>query len=140
MFARLAILGHEAAHRLLFRSRSANDLVGRWLLDYPAFVPFDVYRRSHFAHHREEFGPGEPDIPLYAGYPIPASSWRRKLLARPVASPAGRTWCRWPGAGLDPPDPSRRGSSASQVLLWAGHLGAHRALVALPGGLAGCRG
>lgn len=80
VFARLAILGHEAAHRLLFRDRRANDLVGRWLLAYPAFVPFDLYRRSHFAHHRDEFGPGEPDIPLYAGYPIPASSWRRKLL------------------------------------------------------------
>ncbi|HEX2578716.1 MAG TPA: fatty acid desaturase [Aquihabitans sp.] len=80
MFARLAILGHEAAHRLLFRNRAANDLVGRWLLDYPAFVPFDVYRRVHFAHHKDEFGPNEPDLPLYAGYPAPAASWRRKLL------------------------------------------------------------
>ncbi len=80
MFARLAILGHEAAHRLLFRNRMANDVAGRWLLDYPAFVPFDIYRRSHFAHHKDEFGPGEPDIPLYAGYPAPAASWRRKLV------------------------------------------------------------
>jgi len=79
MFARLAILGHEAAHRLLFRNRTANDLVGRWLLDYPAFVPFDVYRRVHFAHHKDEFGPNEPDIPLYAGYPVARASWRRKL-------------------------------------------------------------
>ncbi|CAN5656203.1 N/A [soil metagenome] len=79
MFARLAILGHEAAHRLLFRNRRANDLVGRWVLDHPAFVPFDIYRRSHFAHHKDEFGPGEPDIPLYAGYPQARASWRRKL-------------------------------------------------------------
>lgn len=79
VFARLAILGHEAAHRLLFRHRRANDLVGRWLLGYPAFVPFSLYRRSHFAHHKEEFGPTEPDVPLYADYPIPRSSWRRKL-------------------------------------------------------------
>ena len=79
MFARLAILGHEAAHRLLFRNRTANDLVGRWLLDYPAFVPFDVYRRVHFAHHKDAFGPNEPDIPLYAGYPVTRASWRRKL-------------------------------------------------------------
>jgi fatty acid desaturase len=79
VFARLAILGHEAAHRLLFRNRRANDLVGRWLLDHPAFVPFDIYRRVHFAHHKDEFGPHEPDIPLYSGYPIPAASWRRKL-------------------------------------------------------------
>ena len=80
MFARLAILGHEAAHRLLFRNRTANDLVGRWLLDSPAFVPFDVYRRVHFAHHKDEFGPNEPDLALYRGYPIPAASWRRKLV------------------------------------------------------------
>lgn len=80
MFARLAILGHEAAHRLLFRDRRANDLVGRWLLDYPAFVPFDVYRRSHFAHHREEFGDQEPDLAYYSGYPMPAASFRRKLV------------------------------------------------------------
>ncbi|CAN5872081.1 fatty acid desaturase family protein [soil metagenome] len=80
MFARLAILGHEAAHRLLFRDRRANDLVGRWLLDYPAFVPFDVYRRAHFAHHKDEFGPNEPDLALYADYPVPVASWRRKLV------------------------------------------------------------
>ncbi|NLD77844.1 MAG: hypothetical protein GX643_14385 [Acidimicrobiales bacterium] len=86
MFARLAILGHEAAHRLLFRNRKANDFVGRWLLDHPAFVPFDIYRRSHFAHHKDEFGPGEPDIPLYAGYPVPAGSWRRKLLRDAVGN------------------------------------------------------
>lgn len=79
VFARLAILGHEAAHRLLFRNRRANDLTGRWLLDYPAFVPFDVYRRVHFAHHKDEFGPTEPDLALYAGYPVTRASWRRKL-------------------------------------------------------------
>ena len=77
--ARFAILAHEAAHKLLFTGKRANDLVGRWLLAYPAFVPFDAYRRSHFAHHREEFGPDEPDMNLYAGYPITRASFRRKL-------------------------------------------------------------
>ena len=78
-FARLAILGHEAAHKLLFTDKRFNDWVGRWLLAYPAFVPFEAYRRSHFAHHKEEFGPNEPDIPLYRGYPITTASMRRKL-------------------------------------------------------------
>ncbi len=77
--ARLAILGHEAAHKLLFTNKRANDVVGRWLLSSPAFVPFEVYRRSHFAHHKEEFGPTEPDMNLYVGYPISAASFRRKL-------------------------------------------------------------
>jgi len=78
-FARFAILGHEAAHRLLFSNRRANDLIGAWLVAYPAFVPIDAYRRGHMAHHKEEFGPNEPDLMLYAGYPIAAESWRRKL-------------------------------------------------------------
>jgi fatty acid desaturase len=77
--ARFAILMHESAHRLLFANRKLNDAVGKWLIAYPAFVPIDLYRRGHMAHHREEFGPNEPDIPLYRGYPITQHSFRRKL-------------------------------------------------------------
>ncbi len=77
--AQYASLMHEAAHRLLFRNKRANDFVGRWLIGYPAFTNTDAYRRVHMAHHREEFGPDEPDIPLYANYPISAASFRRKL-------------------------------------------------------------
>ena len=76
---RFAILAHEAAHRLLFSNRTVNDRVGAWLVAYPAFVPLDAYRRGHMAHHKEEFGPNEPDMGLYSGYPITADSWRRKL-------------------------------------------------------------
>jgi len=78
-FGLLSILGHEAAHRLLFSKKSINDVVGKWLLSYPAFVPFDAYRRVHFAHHKDEMGPNEPDLKLYAGYPISRDSMRRKL-------------------------------------------------------------
>src|SRR5262245_48572780 len=78
-FALYGILGHEAAHRLLFTKRWANDGIGRWGLAYPGFVPFDVYRRSHFAHHRDEHGPEEPDLAFYAGYPMGHASIRRKL-------------------------------------------------------------
>jgi fatty acid desaturase len=75
----LNILGHEAAHRLLFPNRRVNDFVGRWLLAYPTLQGFNAYRRVHFAHHRDELGPDEPDIGLYRGYPISADSWHRKL-------------------------------------------------------------
>jgi fatty acid desaturase len=78
-FSLLAILGHEAAHRLLFTNRKVNDWVGTWLLGAPGFVPLDAYRRGHMAHHKDEFGPNEPDMNLYVGYPITRSSWRRKL-------------------------------------------------------------
>jgi fatty acid desaturase len=77
--ALLNILGHEAAHRLLFPNRRANDFVGRWLLGYPTLLAFGAYRRVHFAHHRDEMGPDEPDLALYRGYPIPVDSWHRKL-------------------------------------------------------------
>ncbi len=75
----LNILGHEAAHRLLFTNRTANDLVGRWVLGYPTYQAMLAYRRAHFAHHRDEMGPEEPDLSLYSGYPVPPDSWRRKL-------------------------------------------------------------
>lgn len=79
-FAQFASLMHEAAHRLLFADKRTNDWVGRWLLGYPAFTSTDAYRRVHMAHHRDEFGPDEPDIALYAGYPIGRASMRRKLI------------------------------------------------------------
>jgi fatty acid desaturase len=78
-FAQFAILAHEAAHRLLFSNRTLNDFVGRWVLGAPAFVPLEAYRRGHIAHHRDEFGPDEPDMNLYRGYPITPASFGRKL-------------------------------------------------------------
>jgi fatty acid desaturase len=85
--AQFASLMHEAAHRLLFADRRINDWVGRWLLGYPSLTSTDAYRRVHMAHHRQEFGPDEPDIALYHGYPIPPASFRRKL----VRDATGRT-------------------------------------------------
>ena len=78
-FALYSILAHEAAHRLLFTSRRINDGVGRWALGYPAFVPMDIYRRLHFAHHKDELGPNEPDHGFYADYPVSRASFRRKM-------------------------------------------------------------
>jgi len=74
------VLGHEAVHRTLFSNRTLNDWIGRWLLSYPVFVAFELYRRGHIAHHRDEMGPDEPDLALYRGYPISRSSLRRKLV------------------------------------------------------------
>ncbi len=86
-FAQYLSLMHEAAHRLLFRNKRINDFVGRWLLGYPSLTNVDGYRRVHAAHHRQEFGPDEPDIALYVGYPIGPASFRRKL----VRDATGRT-------------------------------------------------
>ena len=78
--AQFASLMHEAAHRLLCSNKVVNDFFGRWIIGYPAWTNTDAYRRVHMAHHRQEFGPNEPDIPLYANYPVNPASFRRKLL------------------------------------------------------------
>lgn len=75
----LNVLGHEAAHRLLFRDRRMNDFVGRWLLSSLSLTPFESYRRAHLAHHRDPLGEDEPDLALYLGYPVPPSTLRRRL-------------------------------------------------------------
>ena len=77
--AQLLALMHESAHRLLFSNRLLNDFVGRWILGYPSFTNTDGYRRVHMAHHRQEFGPNEPDIALYANYPVTRASFWRKM-------------------------------------------------------------
>jgi fatty acid desaturase len=80
-FQRVLTLFHEAAHRLLFTNRRLNDLVGEQLIGWLAFGDgSNLYRKSHAQHHRDEFGPGEPDFALYARYPIERASLRRKLV------------------------------------------------------------
>jgi fatty acid desaturase len=93
-----------------------NDWVGRWLLGFPSFTPIDLYRRGHMAHHREEFGPDEPDIPLYRGYPISRDSLRRKL----VRDATGRTgWKLFQGLlrGVTSDDARVRSQARSIVAL-----------------------
>jgi fatty acid desaturase len=80
LYVRFAILMHEAAHKLLFTNKAVNDWVGTWLIAYPAFTPIGLYRRGHIAHHRQEFGPEEPDISFYGGYPCTRRDLRRRLV------------------------------------------------------------
>ena len=68
---RLFILHHEAAHRTLFSNRKINDLIG---INFIGLLTFGTgshgYRIGHMNHHRDEFGPKEPDFLLYSFYPI----------------------------------------------------------------------
>lgn len=107
--AQFASLMHEAAHRLLLGNKRANDFAGRWLIGYPAWTNTDAYRRVHMAHHRQEFGPNEPDIPLYANYPISPASFRRKL-ARDASGRTGIRLLREQLNGLRSPVPVVRRS------------------------------
>ncbi len=88
----LNIIAHEAAHRLLFTNRALNDGVGRWLMAYPTYQAMLAYRRVHFAHHRDEMGPDEPDLALYTGYPVPRDSWHRKLMRDAIGNSASKNF------------------------------------------------
>ena len=79
LYARFAILMHEAAHRLLFSDKRTNDWVGTWLIAYPTWTPIGLYRRGHFAHHKEEFWPREPDMAFYGGYRCDRRTLARRL-------------------------------------------------------------
>ena len=120
--AQFASLMHEAAHRLLFSDKRTNDVVGRWLLGFPGFTSTDAYRRVHMAHHRDEFGPDEPDIALYRGYPISPASLRRKLI-RDATGQTGYKLMRGLVANLKHPNPQSRRATRNilgvQVLLLA---------------------
>lgn len=49
---RLAGLGHEASHHVLFRDPWLNGLVADWLCMFPLFTTTDHYRSLHLGHHR----------------------------------------------------------------------------------------
>jgi len=120
MHARFAILMHEAAHRLLFTRRRVNDAVGTWLLAFPAMVPISLYRRSHFAHHRDEFGPDEPDMAFYRGYPCEPRDLRRRLVRDAVGVSGFKNFKAILVATTSPS--SRRVASSilvTQIALWA---------------------
>jgi fatty acid desaturase len=120
VYVRFAILMHEAAHKLLFTNKRVNDWVGTWLIAYPAWTPIGLYRRAHFAHHREEFGPEEPDMAFYGGYPCT----RRTLLRRLTRDAVGISgWKNFKalvrGVGYEPFRPTILSILAVQCALWA---------------------
>lgn len=112
--AQFLSLMHEAAHRLLFAHKATNDLVGNWLLGYPTLTSTQAYRRVHMAHHKREFGEREPDIPLYANYPVTRASLRRKL-TRDATGQTGYKLLRNQLRGIRSPDPRVRNTLLKMI-------------------------
>jgi fatty acid desaturase len=76
----LAILMHDAAHGLLFRTRRFNEFAGQWLCAYPVVTDLLLYRPYHLKHHRHTQQADDPDLVLSAPFPITSASLKRKLL------------------------------------------------------------
>ena len=75
----LAILMHDAAHRLLFDSPRLNDFVGKYLCGAPIGADIKLYRPYHLQHHRNTQTERDPDLELSAPFPISKASLRRKV-------------------------------------------------------------
>lgn len=76
----LAILMHDAAHRLLLPQSKLNDWVGQYLLGGPVGADLFLYRPYHLQHHRHTQQTQDPDLELSAPFPISRASLRRKVV------------------------------------------------------------
>ena len=76
----MAILMHDAAHGILFKTKALNECVGKYLLAAPYGGDLETYRKYHLQHHRFTQSEKDPDLPLSKKYPLTIASLRRKLL------------------------------------------------------------
>jgi fatty acid desaturase len=101
----LAILMHDAAHGLLFKTRRLNELAGQWLCAFPVGTDLHLYRPYHLKHHRHTQQADDPDLVLSAPFPISRASLKRKIW-RDITGNTGVTRRRqqimmtWGEAGL----------------------------------------
>ncbi|MGH7963514.1 MAG: fatty acid desaturase family protein [Candidatus Binatia bacterium] len=75
----MAILMHDAAHRVLLKHRFWNDWVGNWLCAYPVWNDLHPYRTYHLKHHTKTWTEEDPDLELATPFPISRASLRRKM-------------------------------------------------------------
>lgn len=62
----IAVIAHEAIHRVLFKSRFWNDLWGGLLSSLAGMLPFYANRQFHLLHHRYTHQLGlDPEEPLH---------------------------------------------------------------------------
>lgn len=76
LFMALAILIHEAAHKMFAKNRLVNEIAGN-LMGFPIFLPFNSYRNAHFVHHRILRDKGnDPE----AGFHLEKTTYERLLI------------------------------------------------------------
>jgi omega-6 fatty acid desaturase (delta-12 desaturase) len=87
---RLFMIQHDCGHGAFFRTRSANDWVGR-VIGVFTLTPYDYWRRTHAAHHSgsgnlNRRGMGDLDTLTVAEYlALPAwRRWRYRLYRNPL--------------------------------------------------------
>jgi len=92
----LFVVGHDAAHYLLYDNRRINDLVGRACATLQG-LSMCTYRVIHRLHHNNLYGELDPDTALHGGYPRGRSYLIKKLLKDLSGMTAWKTYAYFLG-------------------------------------------
>ena len=75
----MSILFHEGAHGILFKNKTLNEFVSKYILAAPYGGDMLSYRKYHLQHHKYAQSELDPDLPLSNKFPVSKASLRRKL-------------------------------------------------------------
>ena len=75
-----AVIYHDCAHAVMFRTRAVNDFVGEWIAGGLMNNSLARYRAYHLGHHRFAGTEEDPDLPLANAYPATRASLKRKIV------------------------------------------------------------
>jgi fatty acid desaturase len=79
----LGVMLHDAVHYLLYKNRTVNDVVCDLFIAFPLAMSTDLYRATHFRHHRYTNTEDDPDL----GYQKKDHDWYNW--------PKTRAGCAW---------------------------------------------
>ncbi|MBW3600390.1 MAG: fatty acid desaturase, partial [Planctomycetes bacterium] len=79
----LGVMLHDAVHYLLYKNRTTNDVVCDLFIAFPLGMSTDLYRATHFQHHRFTNTEEDPDL----GYQRKDADW--------FEWPKTRLGCAW---------------------------------------------
>ena len=99
---RIFIIQHDCGHGSFFRSRKANNRVGRFC-SVLTMVPYYYWRRQHALHHASSGNldhRGHGDMEIYTVGGVPAVIAARALLLPRLSQPAGVSAARTAGAAV----------------------------------------
>ena len=92
----LFVMAHEAAHYLLYDSRTVNDVVGCACAMLQG-LSMRTYRVIHRLHHNNLYGELDPDTALHGGYPRGRAYLVKKLLKDLTGFTAWKTYAYFLG-------------------------------------------
>jgi fatty acid desaturase len=76
----LAVINHDCAHFVFFKSRWWNEFIGHWVAGGLLNTSLYGYREYHLKHHRFAGTTDDPDLGIASAYPATPASLKRKII------------------------------------------------------------